>query len=258
MAWNVTWDETGDRRIETGTKRGMVYPYAANGDPGTGTAWNGLREVNNQHSGAEETKLWADDIKYMSLRSAEEFGATIGAYMSPPEFDVCDGGVHPTGAIGLKVGQQSRRPFDFSYVSTLANDTLGYDYGYEIHLLYNLTASPSEMTHSSINDSPEGAELSWECSSVPINTGIDDTKPTSELIITVEDDGSQGVTSLMYRDSDGNIVKTPKLQLLENMLYGEAATTGETPKDAIAPIMPRPDIVAGILDGTITIRPANG
>lgn len=255
MSWYTTWDETGSRLIETGTKQGMVYPYAASGNPGNGVGWDGLREVNNQHSGAEETKLWADDIKYMSLRSAEEFGVTIGAYMSPDEFDICDGSARPTGAVGLRVGQQTRRPFDFSYVSTLASDTLGYEYGYEIHLLYNLTASPTEMQHSSINDSPEGAELSWECTSVPVNmTGY---KPTSELVVTVVDDGTQ--TSLITRDpATGVITKSDRLQLLENMIYGEAATTGDNPTPAILPIMPRPDVVKGILDGTITTRPAAG
>ena len=213
----------------------------------------------------------------MSLRSAEEFGVTIGAYMSPDEFDICDGSARPTGAVGLRVGQQTRRPFDFSYVSTLASDTLGYEYGYEIHLLYNLTASPTEMQHSSINDSPEGAELSWECTSVPVNmTGF---KPTSEIVIEVSPatgllehraDGSvhkdkkvedleATQTSLITRDSTtGVITKSDRLQLLENMIYGEAATTGANPTAAILPIMPRPDVVKGILDGTITTRPAAG
>ena len=236
MAWNVTWDETGSRLIETGTKQGMLYPMKADGSGyDKGVPWNGLREVNNQPSGAEETKLWADDIKYMSLRSAEEFGITIGAYMSPEEFDVCDGSAAP--ATGLRVGQQGRRVFGFSYVSTLANDTLGYDYGYEIHIVYGLTASPSERTHSSINDSPEGSELSWECSSVPVNmTGF---KPTSEIVIEVSP-----ATGLLTHNNDGTVTKDSKVVALESILYGTAATTDPVAA-AVDAKLPMPDEIYG-------------
>lgn len=237
MAYYVEWDKTGERLIETGTKQGMLYPMKADGSGyGDGVAWNGLREVNNQPSGAEETKIWADDIKYMSLRSAEEFGITIGAYMSPVEFDVCDGSALP--ATGVRVGQQKRRAFGFSYVSTLGNDTLGYDYGYEIHLIYGLTASPSERSHSSINDSPEGSELSWECSSVPVNmTGY---KPTSEIVIEVSP-----ATGLLTHNADGTVTKDAKIIALENILYGTAATTGEKPTTAVKPRLPMPDEIYG-------------
>lgn len=244
MAWNVTWDETGSRLIETGTKQGMLYPMKADGTGyDDGVAWNGLREVNNQPSGAEETKLWADDIKYMSLRSAEEFGITIGAYMSPEEFDECDGSARPSTAAGVRIGQQGRRVFGFSYVSTLANDTLGYDYGYEIHIVYGLTASPSERTHSSINDSPEGSELSWECSSVPVNmTGF---KPTSEIVIE-----ASPTTGLLDHNPDGTVSKDSKLEALETVLYGTAAAQGVT---AVAPKLPTPDQVVGIMSGTLEV-----
>ena len=238
MAWDVTWDETGARTIETGTKQGMLYPMADNGSGyGDGVAWEGLREVNNQPSGAEETKLWADDIKYMSLRSAEEFGITIGAYKSPAEFDECDGSALP--ATGVRVGQQKRKTFGFSYVNTIANDTLGYDYGYEIHIVYGLTASPSERTHSSINESPEGSELSWECSSVPVNmTGF---KPTSEIVIEVTPD-----TGLLTHNSDGTITKDSKVIALETILYGTAADSTVSPAIAeVKPRLPMPDEIYG-------------
>lgn len=244
MAWNVTWDETGNRLIETGTKQGMLYPMKADGTGyDDGVVWNGLREVNNQPSGAEETKIWADDIKYMSLRSAEEFGITIGAYMSPEEFDECDGSARPSTATGVRIGQQGRRTFGFSYVSTLANDTLGYDYGYEIHIVYGLTASPSERTHSSINDSPEGSELSWECSSVPVNmTGF---KPTSEIVIE-----ASPTTGLLTHNPDGTVSKDSKLEALETVLYGTAAAQGVT---AVNPKLPTPDQVVGIMSGTLEV-----
>lgn len=248
MAWAAIWDATGDRLIETGTKQGMLYPMKADGTSyDDGVAWNGLREVNNQPSGAEETKIWADDIKYMSLRSAEEFGITIGAYMSPVEFDVCDGSATPVG--GVRIGQQGRRTFGFSYVSTIANDTLGYEYGYEIHIIYGLTASPSERTHSSINDSPEGSELSWECSSVPVNmTGF---KPTSEIVIEVSP-----ATGLLTHNADGTVTKDSKVTQLETILYGTAAdSTAQPAVEEVKPRLPLPDEIYGT-NGIFT--PGNG
>jgi hypothetical protein len=244
MSYYVSWDETGERLIETGTKKGMLYPMKADGtDYDDGVAWTGLREVNNQPSGAEETKLWADDIKYMSLRSAEEFGITIGAYMSPVEFDECDGSVRPATAAGVRIGQQKRKTFGFSYVSTLANDTLGYDYGYEIHIIYGLTASPSERSHSSINDSPEGSELSWEASSVPVN--MSGYKPTSEIVIE-----ASPAMGLITHNPDGTITKDSKLEALETVLYGTAASQGVT---AVKPKLPSPDQVIGIMSGTLEV-----
>ena len=174
----LTWDQTGEKLYETGVQKGVLYPMngAVYGD---GVAWNGLTAVNETPSGAESTKLYADDIKYLDIRSAEEFGATIEAYSSPEEFDACDGTAEL--ADGVNIGQQNRKGFGFCYRSTIGNDTEYNNYGYKLHIIYGLTASPSERSYSSVNDSPEAATLSWEVSSTPVN--VAGFKPTS--IITI-------------------------------------------------------------------------
>ena len=174
----LTWDQTGEKLYETGVQKGVLYPMngAVYGD---GVAWNGLTAVNETPSGAESTKLYADDIKYLDIRSAEEFGATIEAYSSPEEFDACDGTAEL--AAGVNIGQQNRKGFGFCYRSTIGNDTEYNNYGYKLHIIYGLTASPSERSYSTVNDSPEAATLSWEVSSTPVN--VAGFKPTS--IITI-------------------------------------------------------------------------
>ena len=174
----LTWDQTGEKLYETGVQKGVLYPMngAVYGD---GVAWNGLTAVNETPSGAESTKLYADDIKYLDIRSAEEFGATIEAYSSPDEFDACDGTAEL--ADGVNIGQQNRKGFGFCYRSTIGNDTEYNNYGYKLHIIYGLTAAPSERSYSSVNDSPETATLSWEVSSTPVN--VAGFKPTS--IITI-------------------------------------------------------------------------
>ena len=174
----LTWDQTGEKLYETGVQKGVLYPMngAVYGD---GVAWNGLTAVNETPSGAESTKLYADDIKYLDIRSAEEFGATIEAYSSPEEFDACDGTAEL--ADGVNIGQQNRKGFGFCYRSTIGNDTEYNNYGYKLHIIYGLTAAPSERSYSTVNDSPEAATLSWEVSSTPVN--VAGFKPTS--IITI-------------------------------------------------------------------------
>lgn len=176
----LTWDQTGERIYETGTKKGVLYPWVdAIGTPGDsnyvaagynrGYAWNGLTAVTESPDGAEETALYADDIKYLSMRSAEDFGFTIEAYTYPDEWAQCDGSANLGGISGVSVGQQKRRMFGFSYVSTVGNDTENNDYGEKIHLIYGATASPSERSYETINDSPEAITFSWECSTTPID-----------------------------------------------------------------------------------------
>lgn len=174
----LTWDQTGEKLYETGVQKGVLYPMDG-AVYGKGVAWNGLTAVNETPSGAESTKLYADDIKYLDIRSAEEFGATIEAYSSPEEFDACDGTAEL--ANGVNIGQQNRKGFGFCYRSTIGNDTEYNNYGYKLHIIYGLTASPSERSYSTVNDSPEAATLSWEVSSTPVN--VAGFKPTS--IVTI-------------------------------------------------------------------------
>ena len=211
----ITWDDAGKRTYETGAKKGVLYPQANNGLYPKGVAWNGLTAVTESPSGAESSPLYADDIKYLNLISAEEFGATIEAYTYPDEFAECDG----TGelAVGVYVGQQKRRPFGFSYVTTLGNDIDANDYGYKLHLVYGGIAAPSEKAYATINDSPEAITFSWEITTTPVS--IQGMKPSATLTI------------------NSTKVDPAKLAILENILYGTLTTDAR---------LPLPDEVAAI------------
>lgn len=193
----LVWDQVGERLYETGTKKGVLYPFESNAYA-KGVAWNGLTAVTESPSGAEATAIYADDIKYLNLRSAEEFGATIEAYTYPDEFAECDGSAYI--ATGIKIGQQKRKMFGFSYTTTIGNDTEGDDHGYKIHLVYGATASPSEKSYQTINDSPEAITFSWEVATTPVE--VKGFKPTATLEI------------------DSTKVAADKLKALEDILYG--------------------------------------
>ena len=193
----LVWDQTGERLYETGVKQGVLYVFK-NGKYEKGVAWNGLTAVTESPSGAEATALYADDIKYLNLISAEEFGGTIEAYMSPVEFDECDGTA--SLAEGVSIGQQKRATFALCYRTALGNDVDGSDYGYKIHIIYGATASPSERAYASINDSPEAMTLSWEFTTTPVS--VAGFKPTS--LVTI----------------DSTKVDATKLKALEDKLYG--------------------------------------
>lgn len=201
----LTWDGTGERFWETGTKKGVVYPYDTAQQKYTGgVAWNGLTGVTESPSGAEETALYADDIKYGSMRSAEEYGFTIEAYTYPDEFAKLDGTATPENAAGVYLGQQSRGVFGFSYVSTIGNDVTN-EAGYKLHLIYGATASPSEKGYTSINDSPEAITFSWECTTNPVS--VDGFDPVGCITI------------------DSTKADPTKLLELEKKLYGDGVST---------------------------------
>lgn len=193
----LVWDKTGERQYENGVDRGVLYLFK-NGAYGNGTVWNGLTAVNESPSGAEASALYADNIKYLNLMSAEEFGASIEAYMYPDEFAECDGSAEI--APGVYAGQQKRCMFGFSYRTKLGNDVDGGDFGYKLHLLYGCLASPSEKGYATENDSPEAITLSWEISTTPVE--VPGLKPTSCVTI------------------DSTKVDAEKLAALEAILYG--------------------------------------
>lgn len=187
----LVWDQTGERRYETGVKNGVLYVYS-DGAYQKGVAWNGLTAVTESPSGAEATPLYADDIKYLNLVSAEEFGATIEAYTYPDEFTVCDG----TAALveGVSIGQQSRKTFGLVYKTTVGTDESS-DAGYKLHIVYGCLAAPSEKAYATINDSPEAITFSWEVTTTPVSvTGhkptsivtIDSTKVDADLLAQIE------------------------------------------------------------------------
>lgn len=219
----IVWDKTGERLYETGVRNGVLYPMGENGNYPAGVAWNGLTAVTESPSGAEATPLYADDIKYLNLMSAEEFGATIEAYTYPEEFAECDGSA--SLADGVTIGQQPRKTFGMSYKTVVGNDVAGSSHGYKIHLIYGAMAAPSEKAYATINDSPEAITFSWEVTTTPVNvTGF---KPTASLVI------------------DSTKVNAEKLASLEEILYGKDAST-EGGEDGTTARLPLPDEIAEI------------
>lgn len=175
----LTWDNVGERLYETGVDHGVLYQIDGNGDYVDGVPWNGLTTVTESPSGAESNKQYADNIVYVNLISAEEFGGTIEAYTYPDEFGQNDGTYEPSP--GVSVGQQGRRPFGLAYRTLQGNDSEGQDYGYKLHLIYGAQASPSEKAYATINDSPEAIAFSWEFTTTPVP--VTGRKPTSILTI---------------------------------------------------------------------------
>ena len=176
----LVWDSTGEHLYETGVRRGVLYLLDENdGDYPEGVAWNGLTSVTESPSGAEATAIYADDIKYLNLYSAEEFGATIEAYTYPDEFAQCDGSA--TLVNGAEIGQQSRKAFGLCYRTAIGNDVAGEDFGYKLHIIYGCKASPSEKSYQTINDSPEAITFSWEVTTTPV--AVTGFRPTATVIV---------------------------------------------------------------------------
>lgn len=220
----LVWDKTGERYYETGVKQGVLYVQGVGGAYDKGVAWNGLTAVTESPSGAEATALYADDIKYLNLMSAEEFGATIEAYTYPDEFAECDGSVVLTK--GVYIGQQARKTFGLCYRTTVGNDVDSNDYGYKLHLIYGAVASPSEKAYATINDSPEAITFSWEVTTTPVN--VAGHKPTASITI------------------DSTKADPTKLAALEDILYGKNPTTvgGD---DGVDPRLPLPDEIVTLM-----------
>ena len=202
----IVWDKTGERLYETGVKNGVLYLQEA-GAYTNGVPWNGLTAVTEAPSGAEPTALYADDIKYLTLLSAEEFGGTIEAYTYPEEFAECDGSA--TVADGVYIGQQTRKIFGMCYKTTVGNDVDGAAHGYKLHLIYGAQASPSEKAYATINDSPEAVTFSWEFTTTPVN--VTDYKPTASVII------------------DSTKVDATKMKALEDLLFGTDEAEAQLP-----------------------------
>ena len=219
----LTWDNAGERLYETGVKQAALYVQESGAYP-KGVAWNGITAVTESPSGAEATALYADDTKYLSLVSAEEFGATIEAYMYPDEFAECDGSA--SIATGVTIGQQKRKTFGLAYKTTLGNDVESNDYGYKLHLIYGALAAPSEKAYATINDSPEAITFSWEVTTTPVN--VTGHKPTA--LITI----------------DSTKVDKKKLAALEEILYGKNPTLPEG-QDGVEPRLPLPDEIAELM-----------
>lgn len=213
----LTWDQTGERFYETGVSQGVLYPQDTGGTYPTGVAWNGLSSVSETPSGGEATAIWADNMKYLSLMSAEELGGSITAYTYPDEWKECDGSVEIVK--GASISQQPRKTFGLCYRTIKGNDTEGDAHGYLLHIVYGAKASPSERQYQTVSDSPEAIELSWEYTTTPVS--VTGRKPTSLVII------------------DSTTADPTKLSKLEDILYGDA--------DGDGPRLPLPDEIVTLL-----------
>ena len=236
----LEWDKTSERLYETGVRMGVVYPYSSTdlsvtpdesthgitstkSHYGNGVAWNGLTNVTESPSGADPTDLYADDIKYLSIRAAETFGGTIESYTYPDAVAELNGEVSLVK--GVNVGQQSRGSFGFCYRTIVGNDTEYNEHGYKLHLVYGCTISPSERAYGTVNDSPEAITFSHEFESTPV-TFTDKGKTYTTSILTID-------TTKLDTKGKGNLTK------LENCIYGSAEQMA---------FLPLPDEVVSILN----------
>lgn len=218
----IVWDKTGERIYETGVDRMVLYTYDKTQHSFTGgVAWNGITSYSDSPSGAEPTPMYADNIKYLNLMSAEEYAATLECYTYPDAFEECDGSKEI--APGVYIGQQNRSLFGLSYRSLLGDDVSGTSRGYKLHLVYNCLASPSERAHQTVNDSPEAANPSFSISTSPVE--VTGGKPTATVVI------------------DSTKVDAEALSAFEDILYG----TENTPAR-----LPLPDEVAAHFGGGLT------
>lgn len=227
----LVWDAPGEHFYETGVDQGVLYVYdetsQADNKYGTGVVWNGLTTVSENPSGAEPTALWADNIKYLNLVSAEDFSCTIEAYTYPDEFMACDGS--QAIATGIYAHQQKRKTFGFCYRTRIGNDAVGDSLGYKLHIVYGCTASPSERSYATVNDSPEAITFSWEVNTTPVPLGtINDVeyRPTA------------------YIEIDSTKVAEGKWTILENKLYGTDGTGGS---EGTAPTLPLPSEILTLI-----------
>lgn len=234
----LLWDQDQERLYETGVEQCALFLYDPTNDSATdsgylnGVAWNGVTGITESPSGAENTALWANDKKYLTLQSIEEFGGTIEAYMYPDEFMVCDGSANLGGIAGVTIGQQPRKKFGLVYKTKLGNDDKGTDFGYKLHIIYGCQASVSERAYSTVNDSPEAITFSWSFETTPVNFLINDVEySTSSIII----DSSKFTSSTLKA----------KLTALEETLYGSDGSEAKTST------LPTPDDVYDALKTTI-------
>lgn len=213
----LVWDKIGERLYETGIEQGVLYLKDSSGEYPEGVAWNGLISISESPSGAEANPQYADNIKYLNLMSAEEFGASVEAFTYPTEFALCDGSVQPTTAPGVKITQQPRRGFGLVYKTKVGSDTLGEDHGYKLHLVYDAMAAPTDKSYTTVSDSPEAMTFSWDLTTTPVP--VSGFKPTAHLVV------------------DSTKTAPAKLITLEKQLFGDTASAH----------LPLPDEVITIL-----------
>lgn len=226
----LKWDETGKKYYEHGVSKGVLFPQAADGTYANGVAWNGLTNVTKSPEGAEPNDLWADNIKYGTLRSAETFSGSIEAYTYPKEFRPCLGLAEVTGVAGTYIGQQAHKPFGFCFRTEIGDDAGNENY--KLHIVYGATVSPSEESYDTINDSPDAITFSWDFDTIPVDMTSNNLKPTSCIVI------------------DSREANSAKLAALEAKLYGTAEVTGTDAQAAVLPQLPTPSEIITMMTGS--------
>lgn len=209
--WKIVWDEIGKHYYETGVDHAVLYPVSVDGTYPNGVAWNGITSISESPSGADANKQWADNLNYLTLYGAEEYGATVEAFTYPDEFEECDGSALLVA--GVHIGQQARKGFGLSYRTKIGNDTVGQDLGYKIHLVYGCRAAPSDRSYETINDSPEAITFSWEISTTPV--AVTGHNPTASLEIDSRDFTTEAAKA--------------KLDAFLAILYGSGNTEARLP-----------------------------
>lgn len=227
----VIWDKVGEKFYEAGVDHCVLYVVNSDGEYTPGVPWNGITSIAENPEGGEPNDQYADNIKYLSIMSAEKLNGSIGAFHYPPEWNACDGNVEL--AKGVTIGQQDRKTFGLCYRTKIGNDVDGEDHGYKLHLIYGAKASPSERTHETINDSPDASELSWDYNTTPVP--VTDHKPTASMEI------------------DSTQIDKETLKKLEDVLYGTDAdnSDSENPVAATEPRLPLPDEIIQLLSGNV-------
>lgn len=210
-SWNIEWDTIGEHFYENGIDHCVLYPVNDQGAYPSGVAWNGITSISESPSGADANKQWADNINYLTLYGAEEYGATVEAFTYPEEFEACDGSA--VLVPGVNVGQQPRKGFGLSYRTKIGNDTVGQDLGYKIHLIYGCRAAPSDRSYETINDSPEAITFSWEITTTPV--AITGHNPSAYLCIDSRDFTTEAALA--------------KLNAFLAVLYGSGSTEARLP-----------------------------
>ena len=205
----ITFDNTGDKKFEAGVDHCVLYPLT-NGAYNHGVAWNGITGITESPEGGDAQDFYADNIKYGSLRGAENFGGTIECYTYPDEWKGCDG--RADLADGVTFSQQSRKIFGLSYRTLIGSDTMELGAGYILHIIYGCTASPSSKSRSTVNESPEAGTMSYEFKTTPVNVSkIANAKATSHIEI------------------DSTKVSTKVLAAIEAALYGKDGAVSYNP-----------------------------
>lgn len=221
----LQWDKTGERLYETGTAKGALFVQATTGDYNPGVAWNGLSSVKKSPDGAEESPIYADNKKYLSLTSAENLKGSIEAYTYPEEFEVCDGSaaIHP----GVYVGQQPRRAFGMAWSTIVGNDTQGNAFSEKLHLVYNAKVAPSERSYQTVNEDPEALTFSWEYSTTPVDLSDIGLEPSAGIVITrheVSEEAWNSLQELVY----GSELEEPTLPSIQEVIALMQPTTTTT------------------------------